>query len=101
MSTPAPRLAFCITGSFCTFDKAFSEMEFVVESDNKIYPIDVKRGRGNLNSLTAFSNHNKFEMAIKISKNHYGVDKERKIVTIPFYYVSFLAEDLNKGVFTY
>lgn len=81
--------------------KAFSEMEFVVESDNKIYPIDVKRGRGNLNSLTAFSNHNKFEMAIKISKNHYGVDKERKIVTIPFYYVSFLAEDLNKGVFTY
>ncbi len=26
--------------------KAYAELEFVVESDNRLYPIDVKKGRG-------------------------------------------------------
>ena len=34
-----------------------AELEFIIESDNKLYPIDVKKGRGTLNSLNKFSNN--------------------------------------------
>lgn len=80
--------------------KAYAEFEFLVESNNKLYPIDVKKGRGNLNSLDKFSAHNKFECAIKISNNNYNFDKNKKILTMPFYYVPFLAEDLANGDLT-
>ena len=62
--------------------KSSSELEFIIESNNKLYPIDVKKGRGTLNSLEKFSNHNKFEYAIKVSKNNYGYDPEKRIITI-------------------
>ena len=65
--------------------KSSAELEFIIESDNKLYPIDVKKGRGTLNSLEKFAHHNKFEYAIKVSKNNYGyttlaliVDDENK-----------------------
>lgn len=77
--------------------KSFAELEFIIESDNKLYPIDVKKGRGTLNSLEKFSNHNKFEFAIKVSKNNYGYNIEQRILTIPFYFISFIAKDLAKG----
>ena len=77
--------------------KASSELEFIIESDNKLYPIDVKKGRGTLNSLEKFSNHNKFEYAIKVSKNNYGYNTEQKILTIPFYFIPFVAKDLADG----
>ncbi|MBQ7010766.1 MAG: ATP-binding protein [Clostridia bacterium] len=74
--------------------KASAELEFIIESANKLYPIDVKKGRGTLNSLEKFSNHNKFEYAIKVSKNNYGYDPEQKLLTIPFYFIPFVAKDL-------
>ncbi len=80
--------------------KSSAELEFIVESDNKLYPIDVKKGRGVLNSLEKFTNHNKFEYAIKISKNNYGYNAEQKLLTIPFYFVPFIAKDLADGHMT-
>ena len=77
--------------------KASAELEFIIESDNKLYPIDVKKGRGTLNSLEKFSNHNKFEFAIKVSKNNYGYDEEKKLLTVPFYFMPFIAKDLADG----
>lgn len=77
--------------------KASSELEFIVESDNKLYPIDVKKGKGTLNSLEKFSNHNRFEYAIKVSKNNYGYNPEQKLLTIPFYFIPFVAKDLAEG----
>lgn len=77
--------------------KASAELEFIIESDNKLYPIDVKKGRGTLNSLEKFSNHNKFECAIKVSKNNYGYNPEQKLLTIPFYFIPFAAKDLADG----
>ena len=77
--------------------KAYAELEFIVESNNKLYPIDVKKGRGTLNSLEKFSNHNPFECAIKVSKNNYGYDSKQKLLTIPFYFMPFVAEDLAAG----
>ena len=77
--------------------KSSAELEFIIESDNKLYPIDVKKGRGTLNSLEKFSNHNKYEYAIKISSNNYGYNCEKRLLTVPFYYVPFLAGDLANG----
>ena len=77
--------------------KASAELEFIVESDNRLYPIDVKKGRGTLNSLEKFSNHNKFEYAIKVSKNNYGYDRDQKLLTIPLYFIPFAAKDLADG----
>lgn len=75
-----------------------SELEFIIESDNKLYPLDVKKRKGTLNSLEKFSNHNKFEYAIKVSKNNYGFNSEQKLLTIPFYFIPFVAEDLADGI---
>lgn len=77
--------------------KSSAELEFIVESDNRLYPFDVKKGRGTLNSLEKFSNHNKFEYAIKVSKNNYGYDREQKLLTIPLYFIPFVAKDLADG----
>lgn len=78
--------------------KASAELEFIVESDNQLYPIDVKKGKGTLNSLEKFSNHNKFTFAIKVSKNNYGYSAEQKLLTVPFYLLPFVAKDLADGV---
>lgn len=74
--------------------KASAELEFIIESDNRLYPIDAKKGRGALNSLEKFSNHNKFEFAIKASRNNYGYNSDQKLLTVPFYFIPFLAKDL-------
>ncbi len=78
--------------------KSTAELEFIIESDNKLYALDVKKGRGTLNSLEKFSNHNKFECAIKVSKNNYGYNEKQKLLTIPFYYIPFVAQDLAEGI---
>ena len=77
--------------------KTSAELEFIIESDNKLYPLDVKKGRGTLNSLEKFSNHNKFEYAIKVSKNNYGYNHDQKLLTVPFYFMPFVARDLAEG----
>ena len=77
--------------------KSSAELEFIIVSNNKLYPLDVKKGRGTLNSLEKFSNYNKFEYAIKVSKNNYGYNPEQKLFTIPFYFIPFVAKDLADG----
>lgn len=77
--------------------RSSAELKFIIESNNKLYPLDVKKGKGTLNSLEKFSNHNKFEYAIKVSKNNYGYNPEQKLLTIPFYFIPFVAKDLADG----
>ena len=77
--------------------KASAKIEFIVESNNELYPIDVKNGRGTLNSLEKFSAHNRFKYVIKVSRNNYGFNKEQRIMTIPFYFFPFVARDLAEG----
>lgn len=76
--------------------KSNSEFEFIVEHDSNIIPIDVKKSRGTLNSLEKFKHHNKLNYAVKISKNKYGYDEERKILTLPYYYLFLFIKDLLK-----
>lgn len=73
------------------------ELEFIVESNGELYPIDAKKNKGSLASLDEFVNHNKYKLAIKVSANNYGYNKEKRLLTIPYYYMPFVAEDLSKG----
>lgn len=77
--------------------KRNSEFEFVININNTIVPIDAKRGRKSLNSLSEFKNHNKANLVIKVSSNQYGYNPEQKILTMPFYYFSFYLNDLSEG----
>ena len=77
--------------------KASAELEFIIESDNQLYPIDVKKSKGTLNSLEKFANNKKFAFAIKVSKNNYGFNADQKLLTVPFYFFPFVAQDLANG----
>ena len=77
--------------------KQNSELEFMVQVGNNIIPIDVKKTRGQLNSLNKFKEHNHLEYAIKISENKFGINKENKLITVPFYQAFLLFNDLKEG----
>ncbi len=77
--------------------RSSGELEFIIESDNRLYPIDVKKGRGTLNSLKKYTEHNRYEIAIKVSGNNYGFNAEQRLMTVPFYYFPFVAQDLASG----
>lgn len=77
--------------------KTSAELEFVVESGNHIIPVDVKRGRGTLNSLVKFRDHNKTDLAVKVSGNRYGYAEDQRLLTVPLYAGFLLAEDLKEG----
>ena len=64
------------------------ELEVILNINNRIIPIDVKKGKGSLNSILNFRLHNPINVAIKVSKNNYGYDETNKILTIPFYSMS-------------
>jgi predicted AAA+ superfamily ATPase len=70
------------------------EFEFVVNKGGLAVPIDVKKGKGTLNSLEAFRNHNKRGLAVKISKNNFGYDEKSMLLTLPLYMVPCFAEEL-------
>lgn len=74
-----------------------AEMEFIIEQNSAIVPMDVKKKRGSMGSLDRFKDNNLFDYAIKISANRYGFDEDRRILTVPFYDFPFLADDLKDG----
>ncbi|MCI2068600.1 MAG: AAA family ATPase [Bacilli bacterium] len=83
-------------GLFYWKGKRDSEFEFVLDINSRIIPLDSKKNRGTLSSLAEFRNHNKHDIAIKVSANQYGYDKENQILTIPYYYFSFFMNELKE-----
>lgn len=79
--------------------KGNSEFEFLLQNKGELIPIDVKKNKRVLNSLEKFKEHNKFSYAVKISNNGYGCDDEKKILTIPYYFVFAFVDALAKGAF--
>ena len=74
-----------------------AEFEFLVMSKNRVIPIDVKKNKGTLNSLEKYKNRNKCDLVIKISKNNYGYDEFKNILTLPIYMTFLLSEDISKN----
>lgn len=77
--------------------KSTHEFEFITASGGKLYPIDVKKSKGGLNSLKEFRDYNGNCTAIKISGNNFGYSEENDILTIPHYAAFLLAEELAQG----
>ncbi|MBQ6920941.1 MAG: ATP-binding protein [Bacilli bacterium] len=75
--------------------KRNSELEFVIDINGEIVPIDVEKGKDRLESLNEFRTHNKTGLAIKVSSNQYGYNESKKLLTLPFYYFSFYLDSLN------
>lgn len=73
------------------------EFEFLVENNEMIVPIDVKKGNGKLNSLIDFRLHNKTGLAIKIHGGNFGYDSSNQILSIPLYEVFLLASDIKNN----
>lgn len=75
--------------------KGNSELEFLIQKNEKIIPLDVKKNRGTLNSLEKYKMHNHLDYAIKVSMNKYGYDEKNKILTIPFYAFSIFLKTMQ------
>lgn len=73
------------------------EFEFIVQSENTIIPIDVKKNKGRLNSLNNFRSYNPINLAIKIGNYNLGYDKENKILTVPLYMAFMPIKDIKNN----
>lgn len=76
--------------------KRNGELEFLLDISGRVIPLDVKKSKGLLNSVDEFRQHNKKDTIIKVSKNKYGYNKEKDILTLPFYYFSFFLNELDE-----
>ncbi len=76
--------------------KGGSEFEFLLESEGKIIPIDVKKKGGRVKSLAKYKERNSCQKAIKISTNHLGYDQATGILTVPLYMVFALLGKLKE-----
>lgn len=77
--------------------KSTSELEFLIQHNGSIIPVDCKKNKGSLDSLMKYREHNKNELAIKVSANKYGYDEKNKLLTLPFYYLPFYLEELKNS----
>ena len=73
------------------------EFEFLVECNNRIIPIDVKKSTGVLKSLKKYKENNKCDLAIKFSQNNYGYDEVNKILTVPLYQAFMAIKDIKES----
>lgn len=82
-------------GLFYWKGKRNREFEFLLGINGQIVPLDVKKGRRTLNSLSEFRNHNKRGLAIKVSSGEYGFDSEQNLLSLPFYYFPFFLDEIE------
>lgn len=77
--------------------KQDAEFEYLIDDGENIIPIDVKKKKGSLKSLEKYKSHNKLKYAVKVSENSYRYDEDNKVLTLPFYYVSFFLAEFKKN----
>lgn len=76
-------------GDVVTWVGRTSEIEFVVQLENKLVPVEVKAGvNTRAKSLLVYINKYHPEMAIKFTGNKFGIDEKRNIYNYPLYMVS-------------
>lgn len=66
------------------------ELDFLIQKDGKIIPLEVKSGNTKANSLNAFmKSHAEIAEAYKFADSNIGISEDR-VVTLPLYMVMFL-----------
>ena len=73
------------TPNYYTFDRY--EIDFIIQSNNKIIPIEVKSDK-NHNSLIKFNSTNDNAISFRFSLNN--LSKYRKIINIPLYFIEYI-----------
>lgn len=74
-----------------------AEIDFLIEHHGKIYPIEVKSGTtGRLMSLQVFKEEKKIPLGIRISAKPLEWNKEKGILSIPFYLIWKLESILQR-----
>ncbi|MCQ2250954.1 MAG: AAA family ATPase [Bacteroidales bacterium] len=81
-----------------------AEMDFTIQKDNKMIPIEVKAGtNAHLKSLHIYMDESDQNVAVRIWSNPMQIDeiktpkgKTFKLINLPFYYVSKIHEILDK-----
>ena len=82
-----------------------AEVDFVIQSDSKVIPIEVKSGHNaKLRSLHLFMEETPHDIAVRVWSQPFSVDevstqtgKKFKLINLPFYYIGALEEILNKS----
>ena len=75
--------------NYYTFDR--NEIDFVIQKNNKIIPIEVKSDKStNNNSLTKYNLKNDNEISFRFSLNN--LSKDGKIINIPLYFIEYINE---------
>ena len=80
-----------------------AEVDFVLQFDNKVIPIEVKSGHNaKLRSLHLFMDEAPHDIAVRVWSQPFSIDKlttpqgkSFKLINLPFYYVGRLEEILN------
>jgi len=76
-----------------TWSGRTSEVEFVLEINGKVIPIEVKAGTNTkAKSLQAYINKYDPQYALKFTGNQYGFDDKNKVYNFPLYMVSNFAK---------
>ena len=82
---------------------AEAEIDFIIQKDGEIYPIEVKSGPNTkLKSLQIFMESSNAKIALRVWSKSFSIDeitlesgKTYKLYNIPFYYVSYLKQILS------
>jgi predicted AAA+ superfamily ATPase len=76
---------------FWTRPNGSAEVDYLLEHNGTIYPIEVKPGKtGTLKSLQIFMEEKQSPIGIKISQDNLHFSKNNKILSVPFYLTSHL-----------
>ena len=82
-------LNYMLDGSpnYYTFDR--NEIDFVIQKNNKIVPIEVKSDKStNHNSLTKYNSINDNDISFRFSLNN--LSRDGKIINIPLYFIEYI-----------
>lgn len=76
--------------------KRLSEIEFMIEDENNVIPVEVKAGvRVTSKSLDVYRQMNKFTYGYRISRKNFGF--ENNIKSVPLYAVFCLCNEINEN----
>lgn len=81
--------------NYYTFDR--NEIDFIIQSENEIIPIEVKSGETINNiSLTKFNQENNNKLSIRFSTKN--IDKSGKILNIPLFMAEYIDRYIKKEI---
>ena len=77
--------------------KRTAELEFLLSSQERLVPIDVKRTGGPMHSLADFRFHNRMDFAVKVTASSCGYDREAKVLSIPHFLFPYFLDAWKDG----